>query len=217
MTEAEWLASTNPEAMLESLGRSASARKLRLFSCACCRRNWHHIWLPQCREAVEVAERYADGDADADRLELAYQYADPGCYGGRPTPQEGALHVAARDPFEGAKNCASHSVDDLCPGGAHWASEFAAQAVLLRDIFGNPFHPVRLAPAWRSPTVMSLAQAAYDERLLPSGHLDPARLAVLADSLEEAGCSEQAVLDHLRHPGAHVRGCWSVDLLLARE
>jgi hypothetical protein len=217
MTKAEWLASTNPKAMLESLGRSASARKLRLFSCACCRRIWHLIDVPQCREAVEVAERYADGDADADRLELAYQNAvrhcyDPGCYGGTLDAQGGALHAAARDPFEGAKNCvpcASYIVDDSSPD--------AAQAVLLRDIFGNPFHPVRLAPAWRSPTVMSLAQAAYDERLLPSGHLDPARLAVLADSLEEAGCSEQAVLDHLRHPGAHVRGCWSVDLLLARE
>jgi hypothetical protein len=40
---------------------------------------------------------------------------------------------------------------------------------------------------WLTPTVLSLAQAAYDE-LLPNGALDPARLAVLSDALEEAGC-----------------------------
>ena len=68
-----------------------------------------------------------------------------------------------------------------------------------------------------APSVMALAHAAYDERLLSSGHLAPARLAVLADLLEEAGCSDQAVLEHLRHPGPHVRGCWPVDLLLATE
>jgi hypothetical protein len=34
----------------------------------------------------------------------------------------------------------------------------------------------------------------YQERDLPSGHLDAARLAVLADMLEEAGCSDAEVL-----------------------
>ena len=41
-----------------------------------------------------------------------------------------------------------------------------------------------------------------------------AALPVLGDALEEAGCSEQAVLDHCRDPGPHARGCWVVDLLL---
>ena len=44
-----------------------------------------------------------------------------------------------------------------------------------------------------------------------------ARLAVLADALEESGCTEQAILDHLRGPGSHCRGCWAVDLVLAKE
>jgi hypothetical protein len=47
--------------------------------------------------------------------------------------------------------------------------------------------------------------------------LDPFRLSALADALEEAGCTEAAVLDHLRSPGPHVRGCWVVDLLTGRE
>jgi hypothetical protein len=64
--------------------------------------------------------------------------------------------------------------------------------------------------------VLSLALAAYTDRNLPSGELDHARLAVLADALEEAGCSEQSLRDHLRSPGPHVRGCWALDLLLGK-
>jgi hypothetical protein len=88
---------------------------------------------------------------------------------------------------------------------------------LLHDIIGNPFRPVTINPAWLTPTAKALAQAAYEERALPSGELDLTRLKVLADALEEAGCTEQSILDHLRGPGPHTRGCWPVDLVLARE
>jgi hypothetical protein len=79
---------------------------------------------------------------------------------------------------------------------------------------------VTIAPTlltWRDATIPKLAQAAYDDRELPSGHLDTKRLAILADALEEAGCTNEDVLAHLRGPGPHVRGCWVVDLLLAKE
>jgi hypothetical protein len=46
--------------------------------------------------------------------------------------------------------------------------------------------------------------------------LDPVRLAVLSDAVEEAGCTG-AVLRHLRSPGPHVRGCWALDLMLAKD
>jgi hypothetical protein len=88
---------------------------------------------------------------------------------------------------------------------------------LARDIFGNPFRPASVEPEWITPTITNLATAAYDERVLPSGELDPARLAVLADALEEAGCDNADILSHLRSPGPHVRGCWVVDLLLGKE
>jgi hypothetical protein len=94
------------------------------------------------------------------------------------------------------------------------------QANVLRDIFGNPFRPVSIAPAiltWNDSTVVRLAQAAYDERHMPEGTLDNGRLAILADALEEAGCTNQDILGHLRGPGPHVRGCWAVDLCLGRK
>jgi hypothetical protein len=94
----------------------------------------------------------------------------------------------------------------------------AMQCDLLRDIFGNPFRPTTLDSArltWNDSAVVRLAQAAYDNRTLPAGTLDPDRLAVLADALEEAGCTDAEILGHLRGP--HVRGCHIVDLLTGRE
>jgi hypothetical protein len=88
---------------------------------------------------------------------------------------------------------------------------------LLRCVFGNPFRSLAIDPAWLTAMVGSLAQAAYDERELPGGHLDPARLTILADALEEAGCTDSVLLGHLRNPGPHVRGCHVVDLLLGKS
>jgi hypothetical protein len=67
-----------------------------------------------------------------------------------------------------------------------------------------------------TPAVVKLAQATYDNCLLPSGLLDSTRLGVLADALEEAGCDNPDILSHLRGPGPHTRGCWVVDLVLGK-
>jgi hypothetical protein len=57
----------------------------------------------------------------------------------------------------------------------------------------------------------------YLKRHLPAGTLDNARLAVLADALEESGCQDVQILGHLRSGGDHVRGCWALDLLLGKH
>jgi hypothetical protein len=88
---------------------------------------------------------------------------------------------------------------------------------LLHDIFGNHFRPVSIEPVLLTTTVMNLASAAYEERALPSGEFDTARLAILADALEEAGCANADILNHLRGPGPHVRGCWVIDLLIGKS
>lgn len=98
-------------------------------------------------------------------------------------------------------------------------AERARQLVAVRCVFGNPFRSVAVDPSWlrwNDGTVVRLAQAAYQEQQLPSGHLDRARLGVLADALEEAGCPEADLLDHLRGPGPHVRGCWALDAILGK-
>lgn len=99
-------------------------------------------------------------------------------------------------------------------------SERASQAALLRCLFGNPFRAAPVIDAawlsWNDHVVVKLAQSIYDERILPEGTLDQSRLAVLADALEEAGCTNHDILGHCRRPGEHVRGCWVIDLLLQK-
>jgi hypothetical protein len=70
---------------------------------------------------------------------------------------------------------------------------------------------------WNHGTIPGLAGAIYDDRSVPGGTLDNGRLAILADALEESGCTDAEVLAHLRGPGPHVRGCWALDALLWRE
>jgi hypothetical protein len=70
--------------------------------------------------------------------------------------------------------------------------------------------------AWNAGTIPRLAQEVYEEVALVGGHLDVVRLAVLADALEEAGCTDVALLEHLRGPGPHYQGCFAVDLLLGK-
>jgi hypothetical protein len=97
-----------------------------------------------------------------------------------------------------------------------WQREGAA---LLRDICGNPFRPVALVPSWLSwngGMIPNLARAIHDGGQAAEGSqaLDGDRLAILADALEDASCSDAELLGHLRSPGPHVCGCWAVDLLL---
>jgi hypothetical protein len=99
----------------------------------------------------------------------------------------------------------------------------ARLCIPLRDIFGPlPFRTPRLESRWRTPSVVALAQAAYQKRLTPDPSrpgwlvLDVARILVLGDALEDAGCTEDAILDHCRFPEEHVRGCWVVDMLTGR-
>src|SRR5262245_64492185 len=75
MTEAEWLASGNPASMILPLLGKVSARKLRLFACACVYRVWHLLPLRRSRTTVTVAERAADGLVNENKLRAAWEKA----------------------------------------------------------------------------------------------------------------------------------------------
>jgi hypothetical protein len=91
--------------------------------------------------------------------------------------------------------------------------EAVAHISLLHDIFGNPFCPLTINPhvlEWNEGIVRKLAQAIYIDRAFD-------RLPILADALEEAGCTKAEILKHCRQRGEHVRGCWVVDLILGKS
>jgi hypothetical protein len=93
-----------------------------------------------------------------------------------------------------------------------WAAERAAQADLLRDLFGNRFRTMEVAPAWlvwNDGIIVHLARSILEDGRFEEIH-------ILADALEEAGCSDQGILGHCRGPGPHVRGCWVVDIILGK-
>lgn len=74
----------------------------------------------------------------------------------------------------------------------------------------RPFDPLTeevLAPLRADSNVTALAKGIAESR-------DFSGLPVLADALEEAGCSDARLLAHCRKPGEHGCGCWAVNLLL---
>src|SRR5260370_30107533 len=58
-----WLTEPNPRVLLEDLRdrNLLSRRKDRLIACACCRRAWPFLTDERSRQAIEAAERFADG------------------------------------------------------------------------------------------------------------------------------------------------------------
>jgi hypothetical protein len=203
MTEQEWLKCTELTPLLEFLHGGASDRKLRLFAVACCRHDWAYL-KSFGRNTVEVAERFADDDASADELAEAKKVVW--------VDWTHARIVGSNLRWDQATVLAADenlSANILKFGDSKWQSE-GRILNLLKDVFGNPFQPVTVDPAWRTPTVTGLAQAIYDERAFD-------RMPVLADALEDAGCDHADILNHCRQPGEHVRGCWLVDLILGKK
>jgi hypothetical protein len=185
--------------------------------------------------AIEVAKRLADGRATQEEASLAEAAArqayeevfekwlnsDESGPLVIQTPERSAssamlLLDRQAGNFGGAGLC-HFPVDRDAPDYRNYRKRGQWQADVLRCLFGNLFRHVSVESDWRTPTVTNLAAAAYDNRRLPAKLLDPELLAILADALEEAGCTNEEILAHCRGPGPHVLGCWVVDLLLARE
>jgi hypothetical protein len=226
MTEEEWLVSTDPRAMLTFLRNSytASDRKMRLFLVACARTVWDRMTDPTMRRAVETAERFADGCASSHELEAThgevYELVYRGPHIHEKARMMGVTYETYISLFGLALSCGFSKAGlqkiewtNAWIDGAKLTGQ--SQPSFLREIFGNPFHSTPLT--WNNGTVVGLAWAVYENRLLPSGHLHPDRLAVLGIALEARGCTDAELLGHLREPGPHVRGCFAVDAVLGRE
>ena len=182
------------KAAVDSDTLKVSVRKLMLFTAACAWRLSHeHQDLSlrkvlddiQC-DMTDQAERAADEPEDADiNVRMLPFYLN----------YEAVCNIACRQPELEA------------------CEEWAQQSDNLREIFGNPFRPGQVDPAWlawEGGTVVKLAQGIYDQQAFD-------RMPILADALEDAGCCDRRFLEHSRGPEPHVRGCWLIDCLLNKS
>jgi hypothetical protein len=215
VTENEWLGSGDPAPMLRYLREcQTSERKLRLLACACCRRIWDLLPDPRSRQAVEVAERFADDLASQLELARARTRAVEAARGAGWAAYWTA-NVKASGPiwnvFAAASVVSQQAVKHTeAEYSADLAREFRRQVGLVYEVFGNPFRPGRIDRhwlAWEGGTVRRLAESIYEEKAFE-------HLPILGDALEDAGCTDEEVLSHCRQPAGHVRGCWVLDAIL---
>jgi len=196
--------------MLSFVQGKASARQLRLFACACSRRVLPYLPGVLGQKVLATAEAYAEGRVtweECSMLLVSFNFepwADSSDF--RRTEAQNAVKATAwYDVSLAAGHAAFHAAR------VSKVSEKRVQANLLRDIVGpNPCRPPVFNPCWlrwNDNAVVKVARRIYDKRSFEG-------LPILADALEEAGCTNRDILAHCRREGPHVRGCWVVDRCL---
>lgn len=215
------------------------ARRLRLVGVACARQVWDLLSTDD-RNAVFVSERYADGGATRNDLGAAavrvplgplsaQQYARSAA-GYASTPFIEPRPLVTQDlPSWDVREAARYAAKALAGRAAGpaprrnptdpvwhatWNAVFhaarAEQADLVRDVFPPPGTSPFVRPDWLTSTVTAMARQMYDGR-----EFSP--MPILADALQDAGCTDELILGHCRKPAPHTRGCWAIDLVLGKS
>ena len=242
MTEAEWRVCADPDQMLEILAGTATDRKLRWFTSACCRRLWQHISAPCSRHVVELIEQVADGAP----LEAGLAAASQEAMAFAESPEGSSSETVCSAAFMAA-DAVPHYPGELliyvatrtvgtAGNTSYWSAREMTDPsdypVVMRDDLTGETHRVAEAAAQSAllrdifgnpfrPVAFEAAWRTSDVMLLAQGIYDAKafdRMPILADALQDAGCNNTDVLDHCRNSDApHVRGCWAVDLVLGKE
>jgi hypothetical protein len=223
MNEDEWLNGADVTELLTFLKGRCSDRKLRLFAVACCQRIWGLLQREDAKELILTAERHADGLVSRNAMRAARRVYDgvvspqgfvalTASSAARTTVEERATQAAILTAVH-VGEAVVYADPNVVISGAAIASACATLIPMLRDILGNPFRPVTVDAAWlarNDGAVSRIAQAIYDDSAFD-------QLPILADALEDSGCTDDVILAHLRSSGPHVRGCWALDLLLGKR
>jgi hypothetical protein len=168
---------------------------------ACCIESRKQITNEDCLKLLDLAERWADHselDGEVKRLRwIVGRWAKrihPGAVSLRDWLVRWSVHCAANPK--------------IIPPALGFL-QLKAFRPLLREIMGDVFKPCTFDAKCRSTIVTDIARSVYESK-------DFAAMPVLADALEESGCSDSAILEHCRGDSRHYRGCWVVDLILNR-
>ncbi|QDU19479.1 hypothetical protein [Urbifossiella limnaea] len=203
MTPHDWTRTANPVPMLRfAWKQTGDKRRLRLAAAAAWELYRDGDDDPELPGLLDLAARVADSEASEE--ERAAGFARARIALGR----EGSrfLNWSA---YEAAFSTFGDYGGVLGAPRDRTPQRTAPYADLLREIYGDLFLAEAFDPSWRTEAVVGLARGMYAER-------DFGPMPVLADALEDAGCTSGEVLDHCRGPGPHVRGCWVVDLVLGK-
>jgi hypothetical protein len=216
LTSAGWSRCADPTRLSRHLcerarvqRRKSGRRRLRLVACGLARQVWALLPDERSRRAVMIAEEFADGvpaegweGARSDAERAVHETASP------------VARAAARAALATLQSREQDAVLWALPAGHGAGDQLANQVALIRDVFANPFRPPPKAKrswlAWKNGTAEQIALSIYQANRF-------GEMPVLADALEEAGCTDDAFLSHCRRGGPHCRGCWAVDAILRKE
>jgi hypothetical protein len=187
-------------------------RKYRLFACGCLRRIWKplYFWQP----TVVAVERWADGLATREDVDNALREG-LGFVTLTGTPVPGRLR-SLTDPMTLCEICtsANRTGAELAARVLRYQDNVPGTADVLRDLFGPlPFREITTEERWlwtQDRAVQHLVEAITQE-----GRFED--VPILGDALEDAGCTNQEILDHCRSGKEHWRGCWVVDMLRGKH
>jgi hypothetical protein len=202
----EWLMASNLWDMLEIVD---DKRKKILFAIACCRSTWHLMIDKRSCEAIELAEQLVDNQPPPSNLDKIRQAADDASYNFENTNCQVyyaayAAHTIICATVQPEIYNGPFNISNI--DGAIIASiRIIYSPNILCEILRNIYHP---SPPniLTNPNIVNLATVAYN---------DFTCLPILADAIEEINGPNEAS-DHLRTPGPHYRGWWSLDLLLTK-
>ncbi len=222
MTEAEWIAATDPHFLLRCGGSRVTPRKLCLVAAAFARRLFVFSSSEWVSSAIERLEHIDDNggfpsehgaplasvsDLRAALIEVAFF----------------ERHIRQSSPFNVQGTSLLSAVSDVAvlvrlirSRGRHdrlkmvRSKERRRQRLDIRDVFGNPFRAVEFTAEMRTSTGLALARQMDANR-------NYSLLPILADALQDAGCEDADMLAHCRDRGPHVKGCWVVDLVLGKS
>jgi hypothetical protein len=243
MTEAEWLVCRDPIAMLDQPPHPVTGRKKWQFLAACLPMLFGRANCVGCRSRLHVFDFVAERPESPQALALLEEARRAKC----PTRPAGCylrqlyrysafyldgnltwceLWNSILDLVCWTNNDAAHAFIQARPTLSldekkeprrairqAGDSEMSAAIRNIHDVLGNPFRPISHNSswlAWNDGAISKMAQVIYDARVFD-------RLPLLADALEDAGCTDADILSHCRTPSEHVRGCWVVDLLLGKS
>lgn len=233
MTETAWNTCDDPEKMLDFVCPKTSNRKLWLLTAANCRDGFCYLPVEICKKIREIGERLADGLASVDELQRAWntfwkwqlrlvmeqeferaaclralrQVLDDGKVSPLGDENLATFDERLRNALDGTEHRAHRAVQ--------WIRSKVEMSVWsIRELFGPTlFSPNLLDPSflrWHDGFVRKLAEGIYQDRGF-------GQLPILADALEDAGCTNTGFLSHLRSPAPHALGCWALDRILEKE